>query len=130
MSKKLIHLPNSELELMMILWDADTSLTRAQIDEQLVGKQTWGPTTVLNLLARLVDKGFVAVEQNGKGKMNYYTAIVSRDEYIRFESSTVIGRLCARSVSNLIANLYENQSIDDRELDELQEFLDSAKKGK
>ena len=129
MNKKLIHLPNSELELMMILWDADAPLTRAQIDEQLVGKQTWGPTTVLNLLARLVEKGFVSVEQNGKGKMNHYTAIVSRHEYIQFESSTVIGRLCASSVSSLVANLYENQTIDDRELDELQAFLD-AKKGK
>lgn len=129
MNKKLVHLPNSELELMMILWEAGEPVSRAYIDEKLKGRQSWGVTTVLNLLARLADKGFVHCEQQGKGKSNSYSAIISEEEYLEFESQSVLGRLCARSMTRLVTNLYKSKKLDQKELDGLQAFLDEAKKG-
>ena len=129
MDKKIVHLPNSELELMMILWEAGEPVSRAYIDEKLKGRQNWGVTTVLNLLARLADKGFVHSEQQGKGKSNFYSAIISEEEYLEFESQSVLGRLCARSMTQLVTNLYKNKKLDQKELDGLQAFLDEAKKG-
>lgn len=129
MDKKIVHLPNSELELMMILWEAGEPVSRAYIDEKLKGRQSWGVTTVLNLLARLVDKGFVHSEQQGKGKSNFYSAIISEEEYLDFESQSVLGRLCARSMTQLVTNLYKSKKLDQKELDDLQAFLDEAKKG-
>ena len=129
MDKKIVHLPNSELELMMILWEAGEPVSRAYIDEKLKGRQRWGVTTVLNLLARLAEKGFVHCEQQGKGKSNSYSAIISEEEYLEFESQSVLGRLCARSMTRLVTNLYKNKKLDQKELDELQAFLDEAKKG-
>ncbi len=129
MDKKIVHLPNSELELMMILWEAGEPVSRAYIDEKLKGRQSWGVTTVLNLLARLADKGFVHCEQQGKGKSNSYSAIISEEEYLEFESQSVLGRLCARSMTRLVTNLYKNKKLDQKELDGLQAFLDEAKKG-
>ncbi len=129
MDKKIVHLPNSELELMMILWEAGEPVSRAYIDEKLKGRQNWGVTTVLNLLARLADKGFVHSEQQGKGKSNFYSAIISEEEYLEFESQSVLGRLCARSMTRLVTNLYKNKKLDQKELDDLQAFLDEAKKG-
>lgn len=126
MKDKMVHLPNSELELMMILWEASEPVSRAYIDEKLKGRQTWNVTTVLNLLSRLADKGFVKVEAQAQGRMNLYSAIVSEKEYIKFESGSVLGRLCGRSVSQLVASLYENKTIDDRELDELRAFIEQA----
>lgn len=129
MDKKIVHLPNSELELMMILWEAGEPVSRAYIDEKLKGRQSWGVTTVLNLLARLADKGFVHCEQQGKGKSNSYSAIISEEEYLEFESQSVLGRLCARSMTRLVTNLYKSKKLDQKELDGLQAFLDEAKKG-
>lgn len=129
MDKKIVHLPNSELELMMILWEAGEPVSRVYIDEKLKGRQRWGVTTVLNLLARLAEKGFVHCEQQGKGKSNSYSAIISEEEYLEFESQSVLGRLCARSMTRLVTNLYKNKKLDQKELDELQAFLDEAKKG-
>ena len=129
MKEKIVHLPNSELELMMILWEAGEPVSRAYIDEKLKGRQRWGVTTVLNLLARLAEKGFVHCEQQGKGKSNSYSAIISEEEYLEFESQAVLGRLCARSMTRLVTNLYKNKKLDQKELDELQAFLDEAKKG-
>lgn len=130
MKDKIMHLPNSELEVMMILWEAKGEVSRSYIDEKLQGRQTWGVTTVLNLLARLVDKGFVKVNSTGKGKSNFYEAIISEEEYLESESKSVLGRLCSRSMTSLVANLYKNKSLSESDLDELQAFLDEAKKGR
>lgn len=128
--QEITHLPNSELELMMIIWEAGKQVSRPEIEEKLEGKQKWAPTTVLKLLSRLVERGFVFCEPMASGKKNLYSALVEEDEYLAFESRSVIGRLCGRSVKSLVANLYENKTIDDGELDELQSFIDEAKRGK
>ncbi len=129
MKDKIIHLPNSELELMMILWEADGAVQRSYIDERIAEHQTWGVTTILNLLARLEKKGFVKVESLGKGKSNLYSAIITEEEYLESESRSVLGRLCGRSVTNLVASLYKNRKVDEKELDELQAFLNEHRKG-
>ncbi len=129
MERKIVHLPNSELELMMILWEAKEPVTRFYIDERIAKHQTWGVTTILNLLARLEKKGFVKIDAQGKGKCNYYTAIISEDEYLNAESTSTLGRLCSKRVTTLVAALYKNDKVDEKELDELQAFLDKHRKG-
>lgn len=126
MSTKIKRLPDSELEIMKIIWEADKPVSRAYIDEQLIGKKDWAITTVLNLLARLIEKGFVSSKK--EGKMNIYTAIVAQEDYLELEGKSFLERLYGNSVKNFVANLYNNNSIDDDSLDELRQFLDEAKK--
>lgn len=128
--KDIAHLPNSELELMMIIWEAGKPVSRPEIEEKLDGKQKWGPTTVLKFLSRLAERGFISCEPMASGKKNLYTAVIGEDDYLASESNSVLGKLCGRSVATLVANLYENKTIDDSELDELQSFIDEAKRGK
>ena len=54
----------------------------------------------------------------------------NEEEYLEFESNSVLGKFCGRSVKSLVANLYENNTINDSELDELQKFIDEAKKNR
>jgi len=49
-------LPDSELEIMMIIWNADEKVTSDYIMVKL--DKTWQKTTVLNFLIRLCDRGF------------------------------------------------------------------------
>lgn len=128
MDKKIVHLPNSELELMMILWEAGEEVPRSYIDERIKEHQSWGITTILNLLARLEKKGFVKCTSLGKGKSNYYSAIISEEEYLAYESQSTFGRLCSRSVTNLVANLYKNKTVSNEELDALEAFLNERRK--
>ena len=124
--KEIVHLPNSELEIMMVIWEAEKPISRPEMDEKLKDKN-WAPTTVLKFLSRLTEKGFLNCEKPEGGKINYYTALISEEEYLEFESKSVLGKLCGRSVKALVANLYENNTINDSELDELQKFIESAK---
>ncbi len=125
--KEIIHIPSSELEIMMAIWEADGPVVRTYIDEKLAEKK-WQPTTILKFLSRLTEKGFLKCDPAASGKKNVYTPLISEEEYLEFESGSVLGKFCGRSVKALVANLYENNTIDDSELDELQKFIESAKK--
>lgn len=106
MERAIAHLPNSELELMLILWDADVPMTRTEIEARLGETQKWGPTTILKFFSRLAEKGFVRCETRSSRQMNLYTASISEDAYLSAESKSILGRLCSRSVKNLVAHLF------------------------
>ena len=125
--KELVHLPNSELEIMMAIWEAGKPVSRLEIDEK-ISEKNWQAPTVLKFLSRLTEKGFLKCEKPEGRKTNLYTPLVSEEEYLEFESNSVLGKFCGRSVKSLVANLYENNTINDSELDELQKFIDEAKK--
>lgn len=127
--KELVHLPNSELEIMMAIWEAGKPVSRLEIDEK-ISEKNWQAPTVLKFLSRLTEKGFLKCEKPEGGKTNLYTPLVSEEEYLEFESNSVLGKFCGRSVKSLVANLYENNTINDSELDELQKFIDEAKKNR
>ena len=55
------RLPDSELELMMIIWDAGRPVTRLEIEHQMPVDRQLSATTVLSFLSRLQDKGFVFI---------------------------------------------------------------------
>lgn len=128
--KKIVHLPNTELELMLILWETGKPMTRIEMDKKLEGRQVWSAPTVLNFLSRLVDKGFVKCEAQARGQMNLYSARISRDDYLAAESSSVLGRLCGASVNNFILHLYDSKNIDDKDLDELQSYITQLREEK
>lgn len=120
------RLPDSELEIMMIIWELNSKVTRADIEEKLDKEKDWSPTTILSLLSRLQKKKFVKVDKEGKN--NVYSALVSEDEYMNAESKTLLERMYKNSVKNFMMALYSEDKPSKKEIDELKEFLDELKK--
>lgn len=118
------RLPDAELEIMKIIWEAKEEVTSAYIMEQLKGVKTWGNTTVLNFLARLVERGFVQSERVGKS--NIYKAIIEEKSYLQNESKSFLERLHGNSIKSLIAALYNGNTITDQDLKELKNFIDES----
>ncbi len=118
------RLPESELELMLIVWQADQPITSSYIMERLQGNKTWGITTVLNLLTRLVDKGFLRCEK--QGRLNVYTPLVDHNDYVTNESKSFLSRLHDNSLKSLVATLYNGNGISKKDLDELKQFIEEA----
>lgn len=121
------RLPDAELEIMKIIWDAKEDVSSAYIMQQLKGTKTWGNTTVLNFLARLVERGFIKSER--VGKCNIYTAVIEEEDYLQNESKSFLERLHGNSVKSLMAALYNSHSITERDLKELQTFIDENTRG-
>ena len=61
------QISDSELELMKIIWSAGGAALYAQIMEALAEEgRSWQKNTVITLLSRLVDKGFLTVRKLGR----------------------------------------------------------------
>ena len=120
------RLPDSELELMMIIWDAWRPMSRNEIEEQLPGERQLSATTILSFLSRLQEKRFVQVRKEGRN--NVYEPLVRKEDYLKQESRSIWKRLYQNSVGNFMAALGQGDELTDQDLDELQEFLDRKRK--
>ena len=120
------RLPESELEIMMIIWQYDRAVNRMEIEEHL--KKEVAAPTILSFLNRLEKKGFVKVEK--EGKINWYTPLVSEDEYLQKESRSILQRMYQNSVKNFMTALYDGDGISERELRELKNFIEEKSAGK
>lgn len=114
------RLPESELEIMMIIWKYDRPVNRMEIEEHLE-KQIAAPT-ILSFLNRLEGKGFVSVEKSGK--INWYTPLIREADYLQSESRHILQRLYHNSLKNFVTALYDGDGLTVEDLEELRKFLD------
>ncbi len=126
METKLKRLPDAELNVMLKLWDTKGEVSRSYLDEALCDFG-WSINTINTYLTRLAAKGFVELRR--EGKLNLYRPIVSKEDYLTFESRAFLGKLYSNSVSGFVTSLSRGNGIDKKQLDELQTLLDTLKGG-
>ena len=61
MKKTYQRLPESELDIMLVLWNNTPPMTRPEIEKVINMKKKLASTTILSLLTRLENKNFVEV---------------------------------------------------------------------
>ena len=115
------RLPDSELEIMLIIWDLDRPVTRFDIEERMDADRKLSPTTILSFLSRLQETGFIEVTKNGKS--NIYTALIDKQTYTKAESRNVLKKLYNNSLKNFVAALYDGDNISEEDLQSLEEYL-------
>lgn len=120
------RLSESELEIMLVIWRADGPVNSNYVREAMSEKD-WAKTTVLNFLARLVDKGFLKCESQGKS--NIYTPLVMEDDYMKLKNENFLKKFYNNSIKNMVAALYQDQIISDEDLEELKQFIEEKSKG-
>lgn len=115
------RLPDAELAVMQAVWAVGGEVGRADIEGALAS-HGWSANTLNTYLTRLCDKGFLTSRREGRN--NLYTPLVSRDRYLEFESRSVLQRLYGGSLGSFVAALNAEQPLEQREIDELRQFLD------
>ena len=78
-------------------------------------------TTLLTLLTRLSEKGFITIEKIGR--RSYYTPCVSKEEYLASQGKNFFEKLCGRNVSAFAAALCDS-GLNKEELAELRLLLE------
>ena len=121
MKRTIQKLPESELDLMIVLWKQKNDMSRSEIEKIVNQKKTLAPTTILTLLSRLEKKGFVSV--NRDGNLNKYRWLVSQTEYQQKEGKGMLEKLYGNSVKNFVAAMYQGREINEEDLKELEGFL-------
>ena len=115
------RLPDAELAVMQAVWAQSGEVGRADLEGSLTS-HGWSANTLNTYLTRICEKGFLTSRREGRN--NLYTPLVSRDKYLEFESRSVLKRLYGGSLGSIVAALNAEQPLEQREIDELRQFLD------
>ena len=120
-----IRISDAELQLLQLLWD-DSPLGAAEIAERVPPSRKWTLATVKTLLSRLVAKGAVSAESEGR-RFRYRPAI-ERESVAGRQADRLVDRLFGGRVSPLVAQLVEQRDIDPADLAELEALVRSLRK--
>ena len=126
MKNKIAKIPDTELEIMQVIWNNPTPITTSEVKRLLEEERPWSIGALQTLLNRLIDRGVLEGGMHGKSKT--YIPLISEEEYLVAESRSFLRKITGNSITKLVASLYDSQSISDKDLEELKKFIDS--KGK
>ena len=111
MAERIRTLPDAELAVMQAVWACEAPAKRAQLAAILDKTHPMAPTTLLTVLSRLADKGFLRIEKTGRSAE--YRPLVAREFY---------DTLCGGSLPAFAAALCAS-GLTAEELEELRELL-------
>ena len=120
-------LSDAELDVMLAVWQNRPPVLRSDLEEQLKS-HNWADTTVLTLLSKLVEKGYLSLER--QGRRNLYTPLVSERDYRRWANRSFLGKMYQSSLSRMVASLVESRDLTDSDLEELEEFIAGQRKAR
>lgn len=113
-------LSDAELELMAVLW-ADSPLAASAIADRAPESRDWSLTTVKTMLSRMVDKGAIAAQAQGRRFL--YRPLVEREAVAGAQAGRLVDRLFGGRVSPLVAHLAERGDLTDEDLAELERIV-------
>ena len=119
--KKLPRISESEWLVMRVLW-SKSPLAAQDVFEQLDSKTKWKPKTVKTLIDRLVKKGAVKYEKDGRRYL-YYPA-VGREESIATERQSFLRRVYGGITKPMLAAFLEDAELSAEDISELKEILE------
>ena len=115
------QISDAEWEVMKAVWDWGP-LTAGQVVDRLAGERQWKPRTVKTLLNRLVRKGAVAMEMDGRRYV--YRAKVPRDAVMKRETRWFLSRVFDGAAAPAIVHFIEQGRLTPDEIRQLRETLD------
>lgn len=119
--KEYNRLPDSELEIMQIVWKHEPPVSRSVIEKELKKGRKLAPSTIITFLSRLCDRGFLSVEH--QGRTNLYTPLVPQKDYLANESRSFLDRLYGGSLSAFAVSLSDS-GISKDEIERLRMLLE------
>jgi|AGTN01.1.fsa_nt_gi Predicted transcriptional regulator len=113
-------LPDTEFEIMKVVWANEPPITTNVIMEQLGNAREWKAPTVISLMLRLVEKGFLRTEKNGKERT--YFPLVDKEDYLKFETGNFMKLYHENSFLSFVNTLYNEKQLSDSDIEELMKW--------
>ncbi len=123
--KKTIRITEAEWEVMAVVWER-RPVAASTVLEVLADRKQWTLATVRTLLRRLVNKG--ALRQEPEGKRYLYTPLISMAECARRESECFLDRVLGRAPSEAVLHLVKRAELSKEDIQELRRILRDKEK--
>lgn len=113
-------LTNAEEQVMKLLWKLEKAFIRDLLNEFPDPKPA--PTTVITLLKRMIDKGFVNYRQCGNSRE--YFPVIKKSEYFSDHMNVLIKEFFNNSKAQFASFFANETNMSPEELKELREIVD------
>ena len=118
------RIAEGEYAVMEVLWE-ESPLTAAEVAERVPAERGWSLATVKTMLSRLLAKGVLAHEEEGRRYL--YRPAIRREDYIAEESGRLIDRMFGGRVTPLVAHLAERDRLTAADIEEIEKLLRELK---
>lgn len=129
---KYILLSETELDIMQLLWEEDTGLSRPEILSRLEGKD-WNPNSIHQVLNSMMKKGVLQVDgmaRCGKIYGRTYTPTMTQQEFLARRTQEITPGLTTKErILGVVAALADQEGLDAETIQELEQLLEAHKKG-
>ena len=112
---------DSESVVMDVLW-AEHPLASEDVVARLAGHSDWAEPTIKTLLNRLLKKGAVRAERDGRRYL--YSPVLTREAWVASQSEGVLDRLFGGRVAPLVAHFSERGKLSRADIDELRRLVE------
>lgn len=120
------QISDAELEIMKVVWANGSGPTLfAYLTDELTAKgKPWQKNTLITLLNRLVNKGYLQARKIGR--RNEYTPLVSEAEYQTVQTRSFLNKIYEGNVKGLVSNLISGDLLEGEEYEELKRLLEKG----
>jgi BlaI family penicillinase repressor len=114
------RISEAEWQVMEVVWRKPRTGAQ-EIIAALAESSSWSPATIKTLLNRLVKKGALGFEKDGKSYL--YFARVAEEECRGAEAETFLDRVFKGSLAPMVAHFANSRKLSRKEIDELERLL-------
>jgi len=116
-----MQISDAESVVMQALWDK-SPLAAEDVFAAVAGGQGWQEPTVKTLLNRLLKKGAIRAERDGRRYL--YAPVLSREAWLGQESEGLVDRLFGGRIAPMVAHFTERGKLSKKDIAELRQLLE------
>ena len=121
-----MQISEAESVVMDVLWQRQ-SCAAEDVVAALSNTQHWQEATIKTLINRLLKKGAIAAEKDGRRYL--YSPTLRREDWVLGESQGLLERLFDGRVAPLVAHFSQEQKLSRKDIAELRKLLDGIDAG-
>ena len=116
-----MQISEAESVVMDVLWRTHP-LGAEEVVAALADSRHWQEATIKTLLNRLLNKGAIAAEKDGRRYL--YSPLLKREAWVLEESRGLLDRLFDGRVAPLVAHFSEQRKLSRKDIAELRKLLE------
>jgi predicted transcriptional regulator len=122
-----MDISDAESIVMEVLW-RHSPRGSDEVIAELARSQDWQEPTIRTLLNRLLNKGAITAEKDGRRYL--YTPVLQRADWVDAQSRGLLDRLFKGRVAPLVAHFSEQGKLSRKDIAELRRIIEELDDGK
>lgn len=117
----MIEISNAELSVMQVLWQQRQPLSANDVVTALGNAKDWHEKTVKTLLNRLVSKGALGYEKDGRAYQ--YFPLIAEQDYQLEQSRSFVERIFSGRIAPLVAGFASQKKLTEDDVAQLKQLI-------